>query len=86
MAPRRAARSARDALEHVLPFSFMVFVAASLEVSETYLLILVVVFFVSRLGHALSYLYSSDIAIQLSATVSYICELSALIRIVVALV
>jgi uncharacterized membrane protein YecN with MAPEG domain len=86
LALKKAIRPHVNALEHVLPFSFMVFVAASLEVNETYLLVLVVVFFVSRLGHALSYLYSSDIARQLSAMVSYICEVSALIRIVVALV
>jgi len=86
LALKKAIRPHANALEHVLPFSFMVFVAASLEVSESYLLILVAIFFVSRLVHAASYLYSSDIARQLSASVTYICELSALVRIVAALV
>ena len=85
LALKKAIRPHANALEHVLPFSFMVFVAASLEVGETYLLILVASFFVSRLVHAASYLYGSDIARQLSASVSYLCELAALVSIVAAL-
>jgi len=86
LALKKAIRPHANALEHVLPFSFMVFVAASLEVNERFLLILIVVFFVSRLVHAASYLYSSDIARQLSASVTYLCELAALVSIVAGLV
>jgi uncharacterized membrane protein YecN with MAPEG domain len=86
LALKKAIRPHANALEHVLPFSFMVFVAASLGVDDNYLLILVATFFVSRLVHAASYLYSSDIARQLSASVSYLCEVAALVSIVVALV
>jgi hypothetical protein len=43
LALKKAIRPHANALEHVLPFSFMVFVAASLEVNEHYLLILVTV-------------------------------------------
>lgn len=83
---KKAIRPHANALEHVLPFSFMVFVAASLDVSQNYLLILIATFFVARLVHAASYLYSSDIARQLSASVSYLCEITALVSIVAALV
>jgi len=86
LALKKAIRPHANALEHVLPFSFMVFVAASLGVGDNYLFILVVTFFVSRLVHAASYLYSSDIARQLSASVSYLCEVGALVSIVAALV
>ena len=86
LALKKAIRPHANALEHVLPFSFMVFVAASLEVNEHYLLILVTAFFVSRLVHAASYLYSSDIARRLSASVTYLCELAALVSIVAVLV
>jgi len=60
LALKKAIRPHANALEHVLPFSFMVFVAASLGVGDNYLLILIATFFVSRLVHAASYLYSSD--------------------------
>ncbi|MFW2386705.1 MAG: MAPEG family protein [Polyangiales bacterium] len=86
LALKKAIRPHANALEHVLPFSFMVFVAASLEVDQRYLLILVTAFFVSRLGHAASYLYSNDMARQLSASVTYLCELAALVSIVAILV
>jgi uncharacterized membrane protein YecN with MAPEG domain len=86
LALKKAIRPHANALEHVLPFSFMVFVAASLEVDQRYLLILVTAFFVSRLVHAASYLYSSDTARQLSASVTYLCELAALASIVAILV
>ena len=86
LALKKAIRPHANALEHVLPFSFMVFVAASLEVNEDHLLILVTAFFVSRLVHSASYLYSSDIARQLSASVTYLCELAALVSIVAVLV
>ena len=52
---KKAIRPHANALEHALAFSFVVFVAASLEVNERYLLILVASFFVSRLVHAASY-------------------------------
>jgi hypothetical protein len=86
LALKKAIRPHANALEHVLPFSFMVFVAASLEVNQRYLLILVTAFFVSRLVHAASYLYGNDGARQLSASVTYLCELAALVSIVAILV
>ena len=70
---KKATRAHINALEHTIPFCFIVFILASNGTSQNLLLSLSAVFLISRILHALSYAMTNNLMRQVSAGVTYLC-------------
>lgn len=83
---KKAIRAHVNALEHVVPFCMITYVLEVSNVSNMVLVVLAVVFFVSRLMHVYSLAYSVGSLRRSSASLTYLCLLVAVVLAVVKLV
>ncbi len=82
---KKAIRAHINALEHCVPYGFIVFSLASLNVNADTINLLTAIFLIARLGHVASLYMSHGNLRRSSATVVYLVELYALVLLGIAL-